>query len=1278
MTVLDYRDGCALSYAHDEPSPELHHLLWRLERAKAGRVTSADISEASAGSPGALGARLSSALRAVGGELGRHFLGPEIAQAVAEALANATGAGEPLRISLEIDGELAGLPWEAITLPGQDTPLVLTAAVELYRAAAVQEATPPTLIPPPLRVLVAIASPDHGGGALLDYETELSRILDSVEAIRSADSVGGGSHVRVLNWGSRAAIRKALLDERFHVLHITCHGAAGSLLLESGDGGPDRMDATEFVTQVLVPDRPVPLIVLAACSTAAPVVGESTGAEWRGMAQTLLAEGVSAVLAMTNTVSDPYATELLSAFYAELAGQSAGDALAALSEARRIVERDRAARTDADPRAALSEWATPVLFHQGSPEVLFDPDADAEPVRELPLSALTASITVRGAEHFVGRRAELRQLLRTLRFGTPAVVIHGLGGVGKSTLAGHVVLGLDDRAGIVISLSGATNADQILLAFADRLASWCATHDIAMDDDRRGLVEVLRDGHRSWQDRLAVVGERLLATVSVTLVLDDFDDNLVHVDGGPDHMIGDGSLVDLLAEWPTLTNVYLILTSRYSFAVPGDARFWQYHHLGPLSSAECRKLVWRLPALDALSVDEQRRAIADVGGHPRALEYLDALLRAGNARFTGVADRLEAIIREHDVPDPRARPANATEFDRRLAEAVDIAAADILLTDLLACLDSVPYARRLLIGASVYRQPVDETGLLRQVSEEQGTTVDPLEEKRSADLARRVSEALPNWRELGSAPPENKDGLLPDLEELYEHFERLRRPSPAPDAFERALATLLDLGLLTPLPGTDGTPVAYYVHRWTAAAIAQLVTSDELTDAHRRAATDYCIRILPLMDALRFSLDNRDRVINQLEAAHHQIMLGEPAEDMIEGALTRLHAWGMWDWEERVCRDTLSEVPEHSTIAASLHARIGVIAFDRGDLATAEARYREALTINEAQGDQYRQGSDYQELGMIAHARADWVQAEELFQQALTRFTEPGRERDRANVYNSLGIVAIDRGDYAQAEEWFGKSVPLAEQVEDRGLLANALGELGIIARLRGDLSAAEQWCRQSMELKATTGNRLAYARGIGELALIASARGNHSTARDLLHRALRIFDELGHPEGVALTYANLGDVARATHNYASAERWFTEAATLAHELGMPMAAGLYDALIRLAVRREDYHAGQAWAQLLVELHKRIGSPDELAEACHAVVSFCTVNQDISGAIVYTVHGLAATSPGTPLFDQALKLPRSLRVSLGRDEFRRMLAEILSSAEIDHLLTALDRGSSSP
>ncbi len=63
------------------------------------------------------------------------------------------------------------------------------------------------------------------------------------------------------------------------------------------------------------------------------------------------------------------------------------------------------------------------------------------------------------------------------------------------------------------------------------------------------------------------------------------------------------------------------------------------HILAAVAEEETRKLLWRLEGLRTLPLEDQRRAYEGVGGHPRALEYLDALLRGGRARFADVQAR---------------------------------------------------------------------------------------------------------------------------------------------------------------------------------------------------------------------------------------------------------------------------------------------------------------------------------------------------------------------------------------------------------------------------------------------------------------------------------------------------------------------------------------------------------------------------------------------------------------------------------------------------------------
>jgi hypothetical protein len=255
------------------------------------------------------------------------------------------------------------------------------------------------------------------------------------------------------------------------------------------------------------------------------------------------------------------------------------------------------------------------------------------------------------------------------------------------------------------------------------------------------LAVVLREPKVDWTDRLDWLGEHLLGQLPVVLLLDNFEDNLQSVNGGGSSAfeVADEQLAAFLATWigaPGMSR--LLVTSRYLFPLPDRAhRRLQAHHLGPLSLAETRKLVWRLPGLDRLEPDELQRAYTDVGGHPRALEYLDALLRGGQARFDDVTDRLEQALADKRIEDPNRWLAEVKgDLDRALADMVTLAVNDVLLGQLLDRLEGVPLARRLLLGVSVYRLPVDQHGAAWQVAEEITQPADPQRQQRLRQVCR--------------------------------------------------------------------------------------------------------------------------------------------------------------------------------------------------------------------------------------------------------------------------------------------------------------------------------------------------------------------------------------------------------------------------------------------------------------------------------------------------------------------------------------------------------------
>ena len=521
---------------------------------------------------------------------------------------------------------------------------------------------------------------------------------------------------------------------------------------------------------------------------------------------------------------------------------------------------------------------------------------------------------IRRVGDFVGRRPELRAILRDLRRGVPGVVLHGIGGIGKSSLAVEIIDHLGQEAGLVVPISGSTRVDLILNAIRLQLLALSARAGLPEMHPLRQAVALLIDATPPWEDRLALLQQVVLPELPILLLLDNAEDLLTPTDDAT-WELADAQLAGFLAAWVKLGRTRLIVTTRHPFGLPGRAeRRLPHHHLGPLSQAETRKLLWRLPALDKLDPAQRKRAYTDVGGHPRSLEYLDALLAGGHARFDDIAERVENALLDRDIDDVDAWLHGVEgDLDRALAETVTLAADDVLLDALLDRLDAIPHARRLLLAAAVYREPVDDTGLAWQIADHHPPAPDPDRDQRintTAALLTRARRENLTHAEVGLTDEQ--------LDQWDRDWEQLRRPPlTIPPDYARARDTLLRLGLLSPVTTTTDEGMARSISR-TAGPPPPSPRAPTPTHWPRRTDAP------PSTGNGASRCGRRTAPPTSSNSSKPATTTTKPATSTaaITASYTirnQLHTWGAWTWEHDLCVETLTWLPDHTRRPGRLH-----------------------------------------------------------------------------------------------------------------------------------------------------------------------------------------------------------------------------------------------------------------------------------------------------------------------------------------------------------------------
>jgi CHAT domain-containing protein len=297
-------------------------------------------------------------------EIGQNLFRALFHEAIRDLYMKAVGRSRTgLRLRLWFDGpELQALPWELLYDAVHGEFLALSEQCLVTRYLPVPLGEPPLTVTPPLRVLVATASPQ--GHPALGVEAEAAAVEEALAPLATR----GQAQVRILHHAQVTTLRRTLWDYDPHVFHFSGHSTAGpdggALLLEDEAGDARLLGAHDL--SLLLQHGNVRLAVLNACLTArgAPVEAAALDRQRRavlGVGPALVQAGLGAVVAMQFSLSDAAARLFARDFYDTVARLEPVDL--AVARARGIL----ALESGRDSR----DWATPVLFLRAPDGVIF-------------------------------------------------------------------------------------------------------------------------------------------------------------------------------------------------------------------------------------------------------------------------------------------------------------------------------------------------------------------------------------------------------------------------------------------------------------------------------------------------------------------------------------------------------------------------------------------------------------------------------------------------------------------------------------------------------------------------------------------------------------------------------------------------------------------------------------------------------------------------------------------------------------------------------------------
>jgi tetratricopeptide (TPR) repeat protein len=474
----------------------------------------------------------------------------------------------------------------------------------------------------PLKMLFVTALPENMDerNKLLEIEEEQKRLID---AIGSFEATGGKPKlvIEFLDTASLHEIGEALRKRQHDILHISGHGSyqkdvkQGVLHLEDEEGNHCEVTGAAL-GEALRGHQCVKLLILSACETA--IAGN-------GVVEQLAEFGLPAIVAMRFSVTDIGAKIFTTALYeAILKGNTLTRAIAYARE--RMWEFLQEQRKLAPELQHLAEWFTPVVYLNQYTEALVNLEknyvlpADFYPRSDFFKSKNTRLI----GSGFIGRKRYLNALRRSFAKGEH-VCLHGLGGMGKTTLAEAFAHNYENHNyEFIIFRNGNQIAEKFIL---DELFARFESDEAINRNTVRQIKQYLESDANPQEKLQVLIDNYLKTTRGKILVFDNFEDVQKNEVDEQQQTIGSASLAEFMTYLcqNTPPNCHLLFTTRYK--IVDLAEHLTHLALDKMTYAEQYRLTNFSETLRKIPLSERQDILKRLDGHPRAYEFLETLLK---------------------------------------------------------------------------------------------------------------------------------------------------------------------------------------------------------------------------------------------------------------------------------------------------------------------------------------------------------------------------------------------------------------------------------------------------------------------------------------------------------------------------------------------------------------------------------------------------------------------------------------------------------------------------
>jgi tetratricopeptide (TPR) repeat protein len=1020
------------------------------------------------------------------------------------------------------------LPWELLFT--SDYQFLAPLLAGMYRSLSdyAVRAELGTMSDEHLNILLVIARPY--GERDINFQTIARPMLEALKPIQKQVNLTVLRPPSLKQFEAELNARKGF----YHIVHFDGHGdfeagsktvqtqygqsGEGVLVFEDADGNPEIVTARE-IAQYLTDCR-VPIFILNACKS-----GQAGEEAFSSVAGQLVKLGAKGVVAMAYSVYATGAKHFMARLYGELVrGQDIASAVAAGRKSMSIEK----LRPSPKGLLPLQDWLVPVLYQQEPcqpfrpktvPDDLWEdgPD-DAEAMLAVDLPEVSGY-------GFIGRDYDILCLERAFRQNR-IVLLQGMGGVGKTELAGGFARWLGDTQG---------RKGGVFFTSFERGA---------------GLSQVINQiGRAKWGEKFASataekqqdVVRKYLQTNPCLLIWDNFEPVNGFPQGNPP-LVPTGereSLKQFLKQLRGGQSWVLITSRREENWLDCGYVLRALRGLVQPDAEELAARILREAGVDRAKLPgEYLELLKLLGGHPLSLRVvlrhlkaqtpvqLIEALRRGLDTFQGAEEegreKSLAVSLDYSFANLSARARQHLPFLGLFSERVNAHWLD----NFSANPDSDwGQAYRLVFGENL--QKSDWIGLLNEA-----TAAGILEDL--GETIYKIHPALP-WYLRQQLDKMGSQEVISNVEKKLLNFYAMLANKYNRELISNAKLASFVLQLAEPNL-LQQLRLAEQQQEWAdAQAILQA-----LGEVYKRWGRK------PEFKSLR------ERALNQTgfhlaeakakgqDAFNFWMYLrGVDANEALQSAdLETARAVYQEILDELVA---LNDPSVNDKIASNYH-NLGIVAQEQRRFDEAIAFYNKALQIFEDAGDFYSAARDYHQLGIVAQLQRRFEEAIAFYNKALQIFEDAGDFYKASDEYHQLGRVAQELRRFEEAIAFYNKALQIKEDAGDFYSAANQYHQLGIVAQEQRRFDEAIAFYNKALQIYKNAGDFYSAADEYHQLGRLAQEQRRFDEAIAFYYKALQIYKNAGDLYKASLTLTAWGKTLEIQSNWTEAVKIYIQA----------------------------------------------------------------------------------------------------------------------------------------